>query len=378
MKNKNLTLPLDKWTLASKNSLTLGLSRCLVLGLMLISPLVKTHTKQEKTSGEQAEWLMAYLPGKPSLRASATSPHKLWVAGTMGTVWTSADLGKTWQASKVATNFNGDIRDLQVFDDSTAIAMSAGEGSDSRLYLTENAGKTWRLLLQNTHPKGFFDAIDFWDRHHGLLLGDPTNGYYTVLKTSDGGKSWSRIEQANLPAIKTDEAAFAASGNTLITVNRTQAWITTGGKSASAWFSTNQGENWTRVDVPIYQQTSTAGGYAVGQNQYQHIFVLGGDYLQRDANYPNLAKFNQSFSKPKFELSHSGNLGLRTAMQCIKEICLLTGKLGTDISFNNGNNWRPFSNQGFYTLAKSDTAFLAAGHDGRVGVLQIKHLIKAK
>ena len=33
--------------------------------------------------------------------------------------------------------------------------------------------------------------MDFWDRDHGIVFGDPVNGNFQVLVTSDGGRTWT-------------------------------------------------------------------------------------------------------------------------------------------------------------------------------------------
>ena len=67
-----------------------------------------------------------------------------------------------------------------------------GPGDKSRIYKTSDAGEHWTLQLTNQDPKGFFDAIAFWDAQHGIVVGDPLEGRAEVLTTDDGGASWQR------------------------------------------------------------------------------------------------------------------------------------------------------------------------------------------
>ncbi|WP_444994456.1 WD40/YVTN/BNR-like repeat-containing protein [Aliikangiella sp. IMCC44359] len=335
--------------------------------LFLLFSLLITTTLQA-TSIDQ--WTTTQLVEKPSFRASGIGYGKIWVAGTQGKVFISENYAKSWIDVSLKDGFKGDIRDIALFNKDTAIIMSAGSGDQSRLYLTQNAGKNWQLLLKNTHKKGFFNSIDFWDEKNGLLLGDPVDGFYVVLKTNDGGKSWQRVPKSNLPTILNKEAAFAASGNTLVTQPNGQAWITTGGFSASAYYSSDYGKTWTRFTVPIHHKTQTSGGYALANNSLNRIFVVGGDYLDRPASYNNIAVFNNKTRQ--FDIVNSGQHGLRTAMSCQQKTCLLTGKTGTEVSYNNGRTWRQHSKEGFYTLASDAQHFIAAGHDGRVGIIQLK------
>lgn len=316
------------------------------------------------------EWQIYTLPDSPSLRASSAAYGELWVAGTQGQVYKSLDGGQSWQSAAIAAEANGDIRDLQQFADGSLLAMTVGPGQSSRIYRSTDSGESWQLWLQNQHAEGFFNAIDFWDQDHGLLLGDPVDGFYMVMKTSDGGKTWRRISQAQLPEILDKEAAFAASGNTLKIQDKQNVWIATGGFSASAYHSKDAGEHWQRVELPIHNQGQTGGAYAIGLNSKNEAFALGGDYQDRPGKYPNLAKLTSEGA----ELIQTGEQGLRTAMACINAICLATGKTGTDISYDHGSNWQAFSDQGFYTLAADQQTFVGAGHDGRIGILKISQI----
>ena len=68
-------------------------------------------------------------------------------------------------------------------------ACSRSAGEKSRIYQTTDGGKNWAFQFRNRDPKGFLDALAFWDADHGIALGDPVDGRFTILSTNDGGKS---------------------------------------------------------------------------------------------------------------------------------------------------------------------------------------------
>jgi len=316
---------------------------------------------------QNAKWETLQLSDQPSLRSSAIKEGVFWVAGTKGKIFKSIDFGENWQDVSLNNNSNEDIRDIHAFNSQSIIVMTVGEGKQSRLYQTIDAGENWHILLQNTEEKGFFDSIGFWDNNKGLLLGDPVDGYYVIMTTEDAGKNWQRINSNGLPKILDKEAAFAASGNTLVTGKNGKAWFTTGGFSASVMFSNDYGKTWKRQPIPLYDATQTAGGYGLRVNNKDEIFVVGGDYQKRDGQYSNLVSLD---ADSKWHQIATGNNGLRTAMSCIKANCIITGKLGSDISFDHGKHWQEMSGQGFYTLATDGQYMIAAGHVGRVGILK--------
>ena len=321
------------------------------------------------------QWHYYQLPAKVAFRGSAIKQNNFWLTGQNNHVFTSQDGGKTWQDKSVPSSINTDFRDIEVFNKDTAIVMGAGTGEQSVLYKTQDAGSSWQLLYQNQHPQGFFNSIAFWNDSTGLLMADPIDGYFVIKKTIDGGKTWRRIAQHKLPAIKENEVGFAASGNTLIVGDNGQAWFTTGGLSASLYFSQDYGETWQRTAVPIYHETKTAGGYALALNSLQQVFVIGGDYLQRSASYTNMAKLHQG----EVQSIIGSNNGLRTAMSCQNNTCISLGKTGIDISNDHGNSWQIIASDakqfnspwGFFTLTSNKQHFLAAGNKGKLAVIKL-------
>lgn len=306
-----------------------------------------------------------------SFRGSDANAQSLWVSGSKNTVLKSLNSGKSWQNVSVKSSTTFDFRDVEAFNGLEAIVMGAGSGKKSTLFKTVDGGKSWQLLYENKEPKGFFNSIDFWDKNTGLMLGDPVNGFYVVLKTLDGGKTWRRINKNKLPKMLPNEAAFAASGNTLITGEEGNAWIVTGGFSASVYKSEDFGESWERIAVPLYSQTQTSGAYALAINSKGDVFALGGDYKKRSDTYQNIS----SNMTGVFKRTKSGQKGLRTAMVCYKKTCLATGKKGTDISFDNGKNWTLLNSndhQGYYTMASWHNVVVAAGEKGKVAVTHLQ------
>lgn len=342
----------------------------LSLACLLLSPIVNSTDIADLPS-----WQNTVLPNSPSLRGSAMIDNSLWVSGGNNIVFVSQDAGKTWLDKSVDIPLKTDFRDIALFDSKTAIVMGAGSGDQSVLYKTIDGGDSWQLLYQNIDKEGFFDSIAFWDRNNGLLMGDPVDGFYVIKKTIDGGKTWRRISINNIPQFVEKEAAFAASGNTLIVGEKSKAWLTTGGFSASVYSSDDFGETWQRHAVPLFSDTQTAGGYGLALNHQQQIFVVGGDYEQRPASYPNISTFTNN----TWQAVSAGQHGLRSAMSCQGYICITTGKTSSDISFNAGKSWQVLDNpmgkkedKGFYTLASSKMIFLAAGSDGKVGVYSFR------
>jgi photosystem II stability/assembly factor-like uncharacterized protein len=202
----------------------------------------------------------------------------VWASGTGGTVLKTIDGGAHWTACAVPDAATDgatlDFRGVQAWDATTAIVMASGPGEKSRLYKTTDGCKTWALLLKNTDPEGFYDALKFWDRRHGLLLGDPVRSMpfardnpafmdsykklwveklksarFLTLETRDGGFRWEHWPIRNADLIdpgKAGSSAFAASNSSIVIPPQvdpsttredpdtsTSGWIGIGGKGGA-------------------------------------------------------------------------------------------------------------------------------------------------
>ncbi len=94
--------------------------------------------------------------------------------------------------------------------------LSIGQGGQLCIYQTDNGGVSRVLRFRNQDARVFLDALSFWDKDHGIALGDPVDGRFTVLATDDGGMNWKPTTAARMPQAKEGEGAFAASGTCLV------------------------------------------------------------------------------------------------------------------------------------------------------------------
>ena len=74
--------------------------------------------------------------------------------------------------------------------------------------------------------------MDFVNKKHGLVLGDPINNKFLLIETTDGGETWAHFK--NEPVALPGEACFAASGTCLRFDSDTSINIVTGGNQ-SRW-----------------------------------------------------------------------------------------------------------------------------------------------
>ncbi|MER0246864.1 oxidoreductase, partial [Streptomyces sp. HSW2009] len=156
---------------------------------------------------------------------AAVSRHTAWAAGTKGTVLRTVDGGRSWRNVSPAGAEALEFRDVEAFDARHAVVLAIGEGEASRVFRTTDGGATWTESFRNTDPAAFYDCMTFFDRRHGIALGDPVDGKYRILSTADGGRSWRVLPSAGMPAAQPGEAAFAASGQCLVSSGSRDARI---------------------------------------------------------------------------------------------------------------------------------------------------------
>jgi photosystem II stability/assembly factor-like uncharacterized protein len=310
-------------------------------------------------------------------RLQAISPvndNVAWASGTGGTFTLTTDGGKHWHAGVVPGADALEFRDVEGVSATEAYLLSAGTGTDARVYKTIDGGKHWKLQFQNHNAAAFYDCFAFWTPTRGLAMADGVNGRFPVIRTEDG-QHWDRIPQ-NLPAAQPGEAAFAASGTCVATFGRNLAWIATGGAEHARILRTaDGGDTWKAFATPIVQGTPVSGIFTVAFRDNDHGILAGGDLDHPDQRSANVAVSSDGgrtwqlatrtpFDGAAFGLSYvpSGNSGpaARTVV--------ITGPGGAAWSGNEGAVWHrlPGVENFWATAFASRSRGWLVGTDGRI------------
>lgn len=289
-----------------------------------------------------------------------------WASGASGTVLLTLDGGKSWKPRGFAGSEDLDFRDVEGFDGTTAVLMSAGPGAKSRLYRTEDGGAHWALAYQNPDPEGFFDSMAFWNRKRGILVGDPVAGRFTVLTTEDGGRTWQRVPAAGLPPANAGEGAFAASGTAITVQKGGLAWFATGGeKGARVFRSRDWGKTWEVAQTPIRHDSASAGIFSIAFKDARNGFATGGDYRKTGDTQGTLAVTTDG---GRTWTATTGLHGYRSSIAGSKNTWLATGPDGTDLSTDGGKTWTAVPGVGYHAISGR----FASGFDGRIAILKLR------
>jgi photosystem II stability/assembly factor-like uncharacterized protein len=150
-----------------------------------------------------------------------------------------------------------DVGNIHGFDNQTALAsLYPPMGTGGEILRTTNGGTTWSVVSpRSAFTGGFLNFVTMFNANEGVAFGDPNGGNFEVLRTTNGGLSWARIPNANLgiTPLSPDEyglvRSFFVLGNTIWAGNSHASGTTP--LQGRIFKSTNQGQTWTAVNVPL-------------------------------------------------------------------------------------------------------------------------------
>lgn len=304
-----------------------------------------------------------------SLRGlSVVNEKTVWVSGTRGCYLYTTDGGENWNVDSVQGAEMLDFRSVQAFSRDCAILVSAG--TPARIYKTSDGGKSWTMPWSDENPAIFLDAVAFWDKENGIIMGDPVDGRLFLLISNDGGDSWQRIPSEAIPEALPVEGGFAASGTCLVVEGRQNAWIGTGGDSARVYHTQDLGKSWSVVNTPILSGGQMKGIYTLAFKDNLNGIAAGGEWnVKNPLNSRAYTSDGGKTWRPGSEVDSfcSGSCFVKD------NIYLVCGQSGTDISDDGGETWQNISQQELYGIkfTKNGEVGFGTGPKGRVVKLKL-------
>ena len=320
--------------------------------LCVLATTASIAMAQTPAAPSVSPWEPQTSPVAVELRGlSVVSDRVAWASGAKGTVLRTID-GSTWQALKVGGAESRDFRDIEAFDERTAIALSIGPGEASAVFKTTDGGAHWRRVFANKEPSGFWDAITFWDREHGALFGDPVRGRFQVFTTSDAGETWTPVPDSGMPMALENEGAFAASGSCIAAGAKNHLAFVTGGAAESrAFVSSDAGRTFRVSTVPVPAGAASKGLFSVAWVNDHTLITVGGDY-----KLPTLEGVKASLSHDGGErwegvAASPGFLSSVVHRMVKGSVVVAVGLAGTGISGDGGRTWQALDSAPYNTVA---------------------------
>jgi len=338
--------------------------KCKILGaLFFILPLFAAAQENYRVD------TVALKPGNSFRGLSVVNDRVIWVSGNKGTVGRSIDGGKSWKWIVVPGFENAEFRDIEAFDADTALVMASGE--PAYILKTYNGGESWKRVYENPDKGMFLDAMEFWNNHAGIVIGDPIDGRFFVARTFDGGQTWEDLPEKYRPLADSGEALFAASGTCMSKLDRDEAIFVTGGSRSRFFY---RGKS---VVLPLAQGSEAAGANSVAARDVKRrrgsrtLIVVGGDYRNDTVSEGNCA-YTKDGGKT-WLVPETPPAGYRSCVIYLgKQKVFTCGSSGVDISNDGGQNFRLITRDGYHVCRKAKdgkSVFLAG--NGKIAQLVI-------
>jgi len=197
----------------------------------------------------------------------------------------TTDGGSTWEPGFIYTENIDSLSPAMItaVDKNTAwVALFDGTNGGGKIVRTTDGGQNWEHQSTATFsaPNGFPNVIHFWDANNGWCQGDPNGGYFEMYTTTNGGETWARVPQGNIPANYDNEYGtigyYCVYGNIV--------WFAT--NKGRIFKSTDKGLNWVVYQTPLTdasfelsfkdEDTGIIQRRGQGDNKVQYITTDGG------------------------------------------------------------------------------------------------------
>lgn len=328
-----------------------------------IIPLILILTFSATTVVVTAQRIETLNIDRPvSLRGlSVVNDNIVWVSGSKGTVGKSVDGGKSWKWMTVPGYEARDFRDIEAFDDKTAVIMAIAH--PAHILRTADGGETWKLSYENNTKGMFLDAMDFSDRMRGIVVGDVTNGHLFIARTNDGGVTWRSSIEPYTPGDST-EGCFASSGTNIRLKKDGSYFFVTGGRKSRIISGS------AAVVLPFDNSKSSTGANSLAIGPNGSMIVVGGDFAADTVRARNC--FVSRDDGKTWQAPAVSPYGYRSCVEFIsKSSAISCGLNGVDLSDDGGVTWRSISHDSYHASrkAKKGNAVFFSGNNGRIGKL---------
>ncbi len=119
----------------------------------------------------------------------------------------TSNSGATWEFDSIPAPGGAMMSSVCAVDANTCFYVFTDNGSGGSVWKTADGGASWtnKTTTQFTEAGAYADFYAAFDASTGVAVGDPTQGYFEIQRTTDGGNTWNRVDSALIPAINPGE-----------------------------------------------------------------------------------------------------------------------------------------------------------------------------
>ena len=111
------------------------------------------------------------------------------------------DGGDTWEIDSIPFPGQPILSSLCAVDENTCYYVFTDNWSGGSIWKTSDRGASWlnKTTTQFSDPGAYADFYGAFDANEGVAVGDPTLGYFEIQRTTDGGDTWTRVDESFIP-----------------------------------------------------------------------------------------------------------------------------------------------------------------------------------